>query len=734
MQTGLLFVALREIAKKMLRNKAPWARVLFWFCVFSALMVTSAFLPISPIFFVAVSILSLTPIALHSYQHFKLSSQRVDRRHSVAESLRCANQFRAAVEKNDLVTISSLMQLPNGITKKTIHPQHLRKGTIVRAAELALEQAQYALFEALLLYDEKIPNRVLKQSLQLQWTAFEHESVVHILLKYCFTKYLSLVPTMIFIHHPSQQIAKISLNKEIMMVFNNNGYLKNNVKTNEFTKKGKSLLLSRTSETPIGYNFFLPQEGEIENILVEVYAGLQSNEREKEAYAPFMNRLSNSNIYLLNRGTAIVQLNLPDLLKLNRYQLEMHESLHQEIHACIHRFYRIIKQSPERLHPLLAKLKDKKIFLMGASFGGRTAMRHAQMYPHTYDGYISENGAISLAVDNQYNGDKAKFNPALDPGLKRRIERITQPILLLQSRDDNNVNVRVTLDFYAKLSDEQKQQLARMHIHTSGSPIEKKDKFKKGHSISPKEILFENYMQTILAFINEGPKGLPVFEEDTFLIENTLANRFNHFATLLERFCGYAYDLSLRHRDDSTKVESDWNKYKLLLQVLSYVDNLLRDPQQLNLEINRLKQPNLLTDEIIIKTLRQQSDIFKQFVKEYYKFKWPTGFSVNKVWSNPQTIAIFRKKIESLNKQGRVEQHYYLFALYLENPALLQDHFKEASMLQTQAKTALCNVVNASRSCSLVWAYERMSMIPLQPSMEKSIMELGNSLTQPSPE
>lgn len=733
MQTGLPFVALREIVKEMLRNKAPWARGLFWFCVFSTLTVTSAFLAISPIFFVAVSILSLTQIAMHSYKHFKLSSQRVDRRHRIAESLHRANRFKAAVEKNDLTDITLLTQFPHGITKKTIHPQHLRKSTIVHAAELALEQAQYALFEALLSYDEKIPNRVLKQSLQLQCPS-EHERLVHVLSKYCFAKYLSLVPSMIFIYTRPEENAKIVQNKKITVVFNNNGYLKNTIKTNEFLQKGQSLILGRTLKTPIGYNFFLPAEGEISHVLVEVYAGLQSYQREKEAYAPFANRLGNSSLYLLNHGTAIVQLNLPDLLKLNRFQLEMEESLHQEIHACIHRFYRMIKQSPERLHPLLAKLKDKKIFLMGASFGGRTAIRHAQMYPHTFDGYISENGAISLAVDNEYNGDEAKYNPTLDPGIKRRVERITQPILLLQSRDDNNVNVRVTLDFYAKLSVEQKQQLARMHIYTSGSPIEKKDKFKKGHSINPKETLFENYMQTILAFINEGPEGLPVFNENTFLIENTLANRFNHYATLLERFCGYAYDLSLRVRDDGRKIIQEWEKYKLLLQVLSYVDDLLRDSQRLEIEINRLKQDNLLTDEMIAKTLQQQGALFTQFIKEYYKFKWPREFSINKVWVSPETIAIFRKKIESLNKEKKAEQHYLLFTLYLENPALLQACLKEESTLQTQAKTALCNVVNASHACSFVWTYERMSMIPLQPSMEKSIIKLDNSSTRPAPE
>ena len=86
---------------------------------------------------------------------------------------------------------------------------------------------------------------------------------------------------------------------------------------------------------------------------------------------------------------------------------------------------------------------------MGLSFGGGIAFRHAELFPNTFDGYISHHGGFGLKRGLNYS-------ECLDVTAKKRPNKIVQPILLLQSRDDNNVNLKYALDFYRKLSSDQK--------------------------------------------------------------------------------------------------------------------------------------------------------------------------------------------------------------------------------------------------------------------------------------
>src|SRR5690606_26115273 len=105
--------------------------------------------------------------------------------------------------------------------------------------------------------------------------------------------------------------------------------------------------------------------------------------------------LHNYEKYLMNHGVAIIKLNLPDLLELDVPQSQMPEDLHRKIQDCIHKFYRTLTENPEKLHTRLKEINTDKIYLGGSSFGGLICVRHAQMYPDDFSGYISIDGALS---------------------------------------------------------------------------------------------------------------------------------------------------------------------------------------------------------------------------------------------------------------------------------------------------------------------------------------------------
>src|SRR5204863_5166016 len=205
---------------------------------------------------------------------------------------------------------------------------------------------------------------------------------------------------------------RTSLKGEIKVISNNKGYFDSlNI------DNGAQLYLD---DSPIGYNIHLPID-KINSVMVKVYGGDESEEREKSAYRPL--KLNTLETHLLNNGIAIIQLNLPDLLKLNTSQGSMPEDLFLEIHACIHQFYDTIKNAPEKLDESLKVLKNKGLFLYGASFGGMMVLTHAEHYPGTYAGYISHDGGISRLMG--VKGDRLKrsqFQSWLNPAVHSEIE------------------------------------------------------------------------------------------------------------------------------------------------------------------------------------------------------------------------------------------------------------------------------------------------------------------------
>ena len=143
----------------------------------------------------------------------------------------------------------------------------------------------------------------------------------------------------------------------------------------------------------------------------------------------------------------IIRLSLPDFLQ-NKEQFKMDKKLHECIHHAIDHFYHTIKEHPESLHDDLKdrNLQKAKYFLYGSSFGGGQSIRHAQLYPQTFDGYISHDGSL-LDTKDIPKINQRTFDYPVDRCPYYHIDDIKDLVLIFQNRDDNNVNISGALEF-----------------------------------------------------------------------------------------------------------------------------------------------------------------------------------------------------------------------------------------------------------------------------------------------
>ncbi|MBN9288604.1 MAG: hypothetical protein BGO43_07210 [Gammaproteobacteria bacterium 39-13] len=439
---------------------------------------------------------------------------------------------------------------------------------------------------------------------------------------------------------------------------------------------GSPLYVGTTQTSSVGYNIHLPpQDMPIKNVIVEVYGGFQAKDKNTAMFTP--GALSDKDKQLVNNGTIVVKLNLPDLLKLDVYQSEMSEALHKEIHEAINLFFQTLKNSPEKLHESLKDhhFEDLAIFLYGSSFGGRTAVRHAELYPHTFNGYISHDGYLSFAMSQKADLIKRpQYASHLDPSPDTEIQKISEPVLLLHNMDDNNVNAKVTLNFHQKLVDNGKADLIRTCITQAGNPISS-NAANKGHYIPEHQEDFIRYTNTLMDFMAKGPSSLPGITQWQLYHYNKLANKSYVSASLKQRFIAEILNKGRLDRREYERarqfgLQSDdtiWTRhYKPIFYALHFVQTLVQDKTALIKEITRLENDELLSDEVVKNALRLQSNTFCGYLKEQY------GLNVSKEnLETPEMINMFKKQISTLATQQPAKVRFMLDALYQANPQLL---------------------------------------------------------------
>ena len=264
------------------------------------------------------------------------------------------------------------------------------------------------------------------------------------------------------------------------------------------------------------------------------------------------NYLSNNEKIILNNGTVLIELNLPDLLKNDTNQKWLKEYLLKEIHEAVDHFYTILKNHPTEIHKSLDKLKDKPIFLMGSSFGGMMSVYHAINYPDSFTGYISHAGA--LYGQNGYD-DKASKS-YLKVTDRNKIKNIQDPVFIHHSLDDNRVNVKASLEFYRLAKLAKNEHLVKLFIDDHGSSVDEKEEANLHGHFFPENYYLKLFSEQFIDFINSNGKNI-----DPDLNEW----RYEKYTKIAHRFEGLGY---YKHKDQ----KRDLHKVLLSKGVTYYND------------------------------------------------------------------------------------------------------------------------------------------------------------------
>lgn len=478
---------------------------------------------------------------------------------------------------------------------------------------------------------------------------------------------------------------------------------------NSCFQEGKKLIYG--NDNPIGYNIYFPTRP-FKAVFTEIYGGASiSAEDAVFSYAP--GELEALKKYLLNQGIVIVTLNLCDLLKNLLSQDEMEQTVHQQLHESVHHYFQVMHDAPDSLHAALSELKGLPIYLYGASFGGGQAVRHAQLYPGTFSGYISHEGALSHEICKL--GDRVLRETSLsqkaskwivpstdDENSDEKIIRIQEPVLLHQNYDDNNVNFFVSYKFWEKSQKLGKGALVSLLLTGRGG-YDKNDPelINKGHFYSKDQEEFKRLTERFRSFIFKEPVIADETAEERRRKRYALyAYKNYNGAVLLEKFISEAFRIfetanlakeleeadykrlyreefipkALRTFENNSLAEKgEEADYKHTYLALHFYEHLKNDPVKRSEEIKRLTDKKLLSTPIIRETLRAFMPDYLEFLREYHDFNIPY------TW----TLIKFTSLEEGLSKwisDDRTEQDFHLYLLkrlYLANPHLVPAEYKE---------------------------------------------------------
>lgn len=528
-------------------------------------------------------------------------------------------------------------------------------------------------------------------------------------------------------HSNENNIFDAKITRTVPVYYNNDDYLSE--PSSEIGRPDKHKLLFnqmhlvkgaplKHKQTPIGYNVHFPA-GSVQGAYFVVYGGTRSsfpsmmpNDNAERRKVEWRNMNGNApgelqpiEKYLLENGIAVITLNLPDILELEVFQAFMPESLHTKIHECIHAAFSAFKNNPELLHPDLITLKGKRMVLSGTSFGGRTAVMQAELHPNTFDGYVTFEGALSLEAlessDLPFRVRPAgKWQRHLDPAQANLISQIAQPTLIVQNRDDNNVNLKVAIDFYNRMEKINKSDLVRLLIIDRGNS----SPYNKGHGLPENLQDLYTVASVVSQFTREGPSELTALHEWRAFRQNKLADRFYTKASLEDKFISEAMDLPLptEFRKSRKNVDELWDDfYKPLYLIRFFSDKISKDPSVLGSEITHLHET--LSSQEINNVLRAQKNIFKDLIQDFHQ----TALSDQEFETALQrksTIDFYKELVSNLSKQSPGYTAFFLKALYNANPQLLKHaRYQELGVKYKvqnhlpNAKTLLDSVFHAER-------------------------------------
>lgn len=335
----------------------------------------------------------------------------------------------------------------------------------------------------------------------------------------------------------------------------------------------------------------------------------------------------------------------------------MSEILHEKVHNSIHLFAETLKTNPEALHADLAQLKNKPVYLYGASFGGRDAIRHAELYPTDFDGYISHNGGLdyrTLDESRRIRGGKwLTFSPWIDP--INDVERIERPLLLFHNMDDNNVNPKVTLSFAQKARLLNKS--VQVQFFHSGN---RSTDYNKGHFLPTDEEGFNLYLETILHFIaTNGKSKIPAISDWKRHRYGVAASKNIRSADPQKKAVAEAYRLYLKDKTP-LNFETAWaQSYKPIYD--AYVCAEFKDQDALLKNIQN-------QDTEIIKTLRHHLAYFVDYT--FHRTYNPTIQEIEAMAHDTRLIERFKQILRERYLLEDIKK-FLIREIYLANPHLL---------------------------------------------------------------
>ena len=439
----------------------------------------------------------------------------------------------------------------------------------------------------------------------------------------------------------------------------------------------KGLPLTTEEGIPIGYVIQLPQ-GEVKSVLVQVYGGGNA-ENKLGLWAPTTTD-TKIDAKLKQEGVAIIHLNLVDLLtSTNAIQSEMDQALHEKLHKSIDTFYLMIKNHPEKLHASLVMLKNKPLTLAGVSFGGRTAVKHAELYPQTFDYYISIDGALSpemlrksdINLGNiRYKTDKARNSEAWSSPTNG-IENIKDPILFVHNVDDNNVNLKVTMDWYKKADAAGKSPLMRMLIMDKGSAFPTKESdvkpYNAGHFLATDQKSVERLSHLITQFTCEGPSNLPEYTNWVGYKYEMVANQNYISASVEESFIAQAHRL---YRKAKSVMPTD-ETLSDIYYTFHYLHNI--DSKTLVNDLFTINDAGLLTDEVLSRGLQAHLKTYLNYLKETEGLTdvMPSDLNMDELITKP-LLEKYKAALLEEPSGEHLKRSPLLTSLFLANPSLIQ--------------------------------------------------------------
>lgn len=494
-------------------------------------------------------------------------------------------------------------------------------------------------------------------------------------------------------HHQSVPIDHYWIQSQWEFKVNFSGY-----PIDHYPKAGADLSFTHQGkEYPIGYLAFFPKK-RIDHVMVEVYGGNRREDFLKESRSPpiLMPILSAQRA----EHVAIVRLFLPDYLQ-DANQSDMTPELQECLHQGIHSFFETIKNNPEKIAPELGhrNLQNAKYFLYGASFGGRTVIQHNQQFGGTWDGYIAHAPAVSENEDTPLLEHRKKYTHSELLPIHCE-EKLHAPLLILHSKDDNNVTVEETLAFYEVLLRNNSAHFVSLRLFEKGSPFMVDPQgmmhslVSKGHSLPLDEKL---YWEMVSQFMRHGSTKIPALHKRVFLLERHYTKQFtrnindyqSHFLILAhqkfrdnELHQAIVRTIEDNPGDQNAREAWDaiWKKeYVPVLMALKNIQMIRGNEDSVKSMIVALKEKGLLTDAVIQATLAYHAKQIVELINERYRMH----LTEKEIINNPEIIAHYRKILDTV--QYRAEKSFFLENLFFANPHLLNE-FDDVNKYDIESK------------------------------------------------